>query len=94
MVDTDSFCEFKSSCDRSSWTFGQRSTGKMIGPGYGDPSGDHAVKRCPLCNKRLKLKAQYCIGGEFVNWALPDHKPRVTRSKSPKRKTNKTRRGA
>lgn len=30
--------------------------------------------RCPTCKKRLKPKAQFCIGGEITGWELPRHK--------------------
>jgi hypothetical protein len=34
----------------------------------------HPTVRCPTCNRRLKLQARYCIGGEFVGWRIPPHK--------------------
>lgn len=72
---------------------------KMAAPNYGAgqqsiPKGpERAIKRCPSCGKRLRLRATYCVGGEFVRWQLPDHKPRETRKKSPKRKAKTHGRG-
>jgi hypothetical protein len=63
-------------------------------PGYGELSrGLHKTVRCPVCNKRLQLRAVYCVGGEFAYWAVPDHKPRVTRKPGPRRAQKRARRG-
>ena len=60
----------------------------MLGPRRGDPSGPHAFVRCPECNRRLRLAARYCSGGEeFSHWEIPDHRPRESRPKTPKRQS-------
>lgn len=55
-----------------------------------DPMGDtgpnHPIVRCPECGRRLRVKAVFCVGGEFVTWTLPKHKIRETRRPGPKRK--------
>jgi hypothetical protein len=35
---------------------------------------ENPIVRCPTCNRRLRLKACYCVGGEFVGWRIPPHK--------------------
>ncbi len=92
------FCEFKS-LPRDKWRFGASNKNrKLAQPTYGAGlttfSQERAIKRCPLCLKRLRLRADYCIGGEFASWRIPDHKPRVTRSKSLGRKPVRQRRGS
>ena len=37
------------------------------------------VTRCPACGKRLKPKKEFCVGGEFVGYALPIHKTKPTK---------------
>jgi len=32
--------------------------------------------RCPTCNRRLLVREQYCVGGEFVGFKIPPHKTR------------------
>lgn len=32
--------------------------------------------RCPECKRRLLPYAVHCVGGEFVCWKLPRHKPK------------------
>ena len=32
--------------------------------------------RCPDCRKRLKPLEVYCVGGEWVGYRLPRHKPK------------------
>ncbi len=61
--------------------------------GMGIPSGKHPLVRCPQCSRRLKVRAMYCVGGEFVGWKLPEHAIRVTRSPGPKRKSKISGRG-
>lgn len=98
-MSTAGFCEFKKFVPRNEWRFPPGHSRKMATPRYGAgqqsiPKGpERAIKRCPLCGKRLYLRAGYCVGGEFVSWHLPDHKPRVTRPKSAKRKTRRQARG-
>lgn len=29
--------------------------------------------RCPVCNRRLKVREKRCIGGEFVGFVVPPH---------------------
>lgn len=94
------FCDFKTSIPRGEWMFGaDNSSRKMASPEYGAgqqgiPKGpERAIRRCPKCGKRLYLRAGYCVGGEFVTWLLPDHKPREIRKKSAKRQTKYQGRG-
>jgi hypothetical protein len=96
----EGFCDFRKTVPRKEWIFGASNKNrKLAAPSYGAgqqsiPKGpERAIVRCPKCNKRLRLRANYCIGGEFTNWYLPDHKPRVTRSKGPKRQTRRQSRG-
>lgn len=82
------WCDFRALSPRDQWVFTREP-----GPEMGEPSdGLHKVKRCPSCNKRLSLRAVYCVGGEFSHWELPAHKPRVTRAKGPRRRTTKEKR--
>lgn len=96
---SEGFCDFKS-MPRGSWIFGPSNKNRKLSPppyGAGQqqiPKGPpRAIVRCPKCSKRLYLRANYCTGGEFTNWFIPDHKPRVTRSKSAKRQTKTKARG-
>ena len=89
----DGFCEFRRFVKYTEWTWNSQPTAKMAGPEYGDPPRNQAVKRCPLCGKRLKLRANFCVGGEFRYWELPDHKPRETRKPGPRRKSRTRGRG-
>lgn len=75
--------------------FGNAQQGRGVWRGPTDyiSKGLHPISRCPKCRRRLTMKARYCVGGEFVCWELPEHKPRVTRTKSPKRQSKKAGRG-
>lgn len=89
---TTPYCDFWSGGTKQPvWVhapYGSKSK-KWQPPKHGE-SGDRPTVRCPKCNRRLQLKAVYCdMGGEFVNWKIPEHKPRVTKAKSPKRKQTK-----
>jgi hypothetical protein len=92
-------CDFRKTTPRGQWYFGRGESRAMRAPRYGAgqqgiPKGPpRAIKRCPKCGKRLRLRASYCIGGEWVGWFIPDHKPRVMRAKSPKRKNSYQSRG-
>jgi hypothetical protein len=96
---TTAACPFEKLCDRSTWIFGPGKSRSMDVPRYGAgqqgiPKGPpRAIRRCPLCGKRLRLRANYCIGGEWTNWRIPDHKPRETRAKSPRRQSQAGARG-
>lgn len=84
-------CDFKLFYPKDAWRFGK---GKNPPRGMGEPSGPSRIVRCPQCNKRLHLKAMYCVGGEFVCWDIPDHKAKMKETKkSPKRKSRKSGRG-
>ena len=48
--------------------------------------------RCSACNKRMLPKAKYCVGGEFVGWKLPLHKPKGHKIKKLKAKQHAMRR--
>lgn len=90
------WCEFQKIYPKSEWTKHPRGQSKRLtGPAYGEPSGDnHPIGRCPHCNKRLRYRADYCIGGEFAGWCLPDHKAKEKLvKKSPKRKSKVNGRG-
>lgn len=88
-------CEFKRFIPADQWTFHYTlgASRRMIGPAYGDAPRNQPIKRCPRCNRRLKLKAGFCIGGEFVRWEIPDHKPRETRKPGPRRQPRRASRG-
>lgn len=87
-------CDFKKQCERNEWIFGTRESRQWWGPAYGHLSRPHPMTRCPLCKRRLQVKAVYCFGGEFTNWCLPDHKPKGKLvKKSPKRATKAKGRG-
>lgn len=102
------FCEFKTQAPSKEWQFlpyesplpgyGNGFGRKMRAPQYGAGQDgiapeERAIKRCPLCGKRLRLRANYCVGGEFVAWELPEHKARVTRKPGPRRSSRKSGRG-
>lgn len=83
------FCDFKLWYKSTEWA-----NYKAKGPAYGDLSRELTpIQRCPKCNKRLRMKAIYCIGGEFKHWIIPAHKPRVTRNPGPRRKSKISGRG-
>lgn len=106
-----SWCEFKTLCAGDCWRFlGYQSNLKNYGSGHGrkmahrqrgaglqgiQRGGERAVKRCPLCNKRLILRAIHNSGAgeEFSHWEIPAHKPRETKAKSPRRKSARRGRG-
>ena len=92
--DTD-YCEFKKFVKSTEWTFyyTKGSSKRLVGPAYGERPLNAPIRRCPRCNKRLKLRARFCVGGEFITWELPEHKPRETRKPSPKRKSRTRGRG-
>lgn len=97
--EANGFCDFRTMTPRDQWFFGREERRSMRVPRYGAgqqgiPKGPpRAIKRCPKCGKRLRLRANYCIGGEWTGWFIPDHKPRVTRSKSATRTASKKGRG-
>jgi hypothetical protein len=88
------YCRFKKVFESKDWRF-RGPEGKLRGLAWGESPNDRnrAVRRCPLCNKRLKLYASFCTGGEFVVWELPEHKPRITRGSGPKRQSKIAGRG-
>jgi hypothetical protein len=71
----------------------QQGRGVFRGPTDFISKGLHPIVRCPQCRRRLMMLARYCVGGEFTCWELPDHKPRVTREKSPRRQSRQSGRG-
>lgn len=84
----DLFCEFRKFNKPDEWRSYKN------GPPYGELSRSYApMQRCPRCNRRLIMKAMYCVGGEFVSWAIPRHKPRVTRRPGQRRKSRIAGRG-
>ena len=101
----DGFCAFKTECAPETWRFfdggrwgapNRMSAGtRWDPPARGDESGPHPTTRCPLCRRRLQVRATYNYGSgeEFAAWVIPEHKPRVTRAKSPKRQSKKAGRG-
>ncbi len=82
------FCEFRRFVHYREWTYGEPYL-----PWGETPGGIQPTKRCPRCSRRLKLKANFCVGGEFVNWSIPEHKPRQTRKPGPKRQSKIAGRG-
>ncbi len=46
------------------------------------------IVRCSTCNRRLTVRSIYCVGGEFVGYKIPEHKPKGYKipKKFPKRK--------
>jgi hypothetical protein len=98
-------CEFRRFIPAAQWTvYGvdvrpvppkeKRVIGRNLrGPAYGDAPRNAPLRRCPLCNRRLRLKARFCVGGEFVRWEIPDHKPRETRKPGPRRASRRAGRG-
>ena len=83
----------KDYCDGSGQRVGGRTRVYASLPWAETPSPDRGKVRCPKCNRRLQLRARFCIGGEFVAWAIPNHKPRVTRKPGPRRKSRTAGRG-
>lgn len=92
-------CNFREVTNLNDWSFGPTPTGKMKAPKYGAgrngvaPAGKRAIKRCPKCNKRLRLRAIYCVGGEFSGWVIPAHSVRESKNPGPKRKSTVAGRG-
>ncbi len=77
------FCPFKERPNET-WTF-KGTSRRLIGPYDGDPPVNQPIRRCPVCNRRLRLRAVFCYGGEFLYWEIPAHKPRMQRKPGPRR---------
>lgn len=86
------YCEFRKFHHYTTWTFYGEGK-KLKALAYGETPRNQAIRRCPRCNKRLKLRARFCTGGEFIVWELPEHKPRQTRQPGPRRQSRTHGRG-
>jgi hypothetical protein len=69
-----------------------RGSGKMEGPTFGN-APLNPIQRCTICNRRLKLKAIFCVGGEFLYWKVPQHKARTSRRPAARRQSRFNGRG-